>query len=93
MTPKPSFRSVALCGAVVSVCDTKCQRITAARLGNSCRFHPVSWPLAPGHLLAMLLGILPVALLVTIIEWQREIVPDSEVVRFEVALSGLVPVA
>ena len=51
------------------------------------------WPLAPGHLLAMLLGILPVALLVTIIEWQREIVPDSEVVRFEVALSGLVPVA
>jgi hypothetical protein len=48
------------------------------------------WPLAPGHLLAMLLGILPVALF-TIIEWQREIVPDSEVVRFEVALFRACP--
>ena len=51
------------------------------------------WPLAAGHLLAMLLVILPFALLVALVEWQRQIVPNSEVVRFEVALSGLVPVA
>ena len=31
------------------------------------------WPLSVGHLLAMLLVILPFALLVTLIEWQRQI--------------------
>ena len=31
------------------------------------------WPLAAGHLLAMLLVILPFALLVAIVEWQRQI--------------------
>jgi hypothetical protein len=31
------------------------------------------WPLTAGHLLAMLLVILPFALLVTIVEWQRQI--------------------
>jgi hypothetical protein len=31
------------------------------------------WPLAGGHLLAMLLVILPFALLVTLVEWQRQI--------------------
>jgi hypothetical protein len=31
------------------------------------------WPLAAGHLLAMLLVILPFALLVTLVEWQRQI--------------------
>ncbi len=31
------------------------------------------WPLAVGHLLAMLLVILPFALLVTLVEWQRQI--------------------
>jgi hypothetical protein len=31
------------------------------------------WPLAVGHLLAMLLVILPFALLVAIVEWQRQI--------------------
>ena len=31
------------------------------------------WPLAAGHLLAMLLVILPFALLVTVVEWQRTI--------------------
>ena len=31
------------------------------------------WPLAVGHLLAMLLVILPFALLVTLVEWQRHI--------------------
>jgi hypothetical protein len=31
------------------------------------------WPLAAGHLLAMLLVILPFALLVALVEWQRQI--------------------
>jgi hypothetical protein len=31
------------------------------------------WPLTAGHLLAMLLVILPFALLVTLVEWQRQI--------------------
>jgi hypothetical protein len=31
------------------------------------------WPLSVGHLLAMLLVILPFALLVTLVEWQRQI--------------------
>jgi hypothetical protein len=31
------------------------------------------WPLAAGHLLAMLLVILPFALLITLVEWQRQI--------------------
>lgn len=31
------------------------------------------WPLAAGHLLAMLLVILPFALLVVLVEWQRQI--------------------
>jgi hypothetical protein len=31
------------------------------------------WPLTAGHLLAMLLVLLPFALLVTIVEWQRQI--------------------
>ena len=31
------------------------------------------WPLTAGHLLAMLLVILPFALLVTVVEWQRPI--------------------
>lgn len=31
------------------------------------------WPLATGHLLAMLLVLLPFALLITIVEWQRTI--------------------
>ena len=31
------------------------------------------WPLTVGHLLAMLLVILPFALLVTLVDWQREI--------------------
>jgi hypothetical protein len=31
------------------------------------------WPLAAGHLLAMLLVLLPFALLITIVEWQRAI--------------------
>jgi len=31
------------------------------------------WPLAAGHLLAMLLVILPFALLLTVVEWRREI--------------------
>jgi hypothetical protein len=31
------------------------------------------WPLAAGHLLAMLLVMLPFALLVTLVEWQRQI--------------------
>ena len=31
------------------------------------------WPLTIGHLLAMLLVILPFALLVALVEWQRQI--------------------
>jgi hypothetical protein len=31
------------------------------------------WPLTVGHLLAMLLVILPFALLVALVEWQRQI--------------------
>jgi hypothetical protein len=31
------------------------------------------WPLSIGHLLAMLLVLLPFALLVTLVEWQRQI--------------------
>ena len=31
------------------------------------------WPLAAGHLLAMLVVILPFALLVALVEWQRQI--------------------
>jgi hypothetical protein len=31
------------------------------------------WPLAVGHLLAMLLVLLPFAILVTLVEWQRQI--------------------
>jgi hypothetical protein len=31
------------------------------------------WPLSTGHLLAMLLVLLPFALLVTLVEWQRQI--------------------
>src|SRR6476659_98730 len=31
------------------------------------------WPLAIGHLLAMLVVLLPIALLATLVEWQRQI--------------------
>ena len=31
------------------------------------------WPLTAGHLLAMLLVILPFALLVALVEWQRQL--------------------
>jgi hypothetical protein len=38
--PQQSFCSIALCSAVALSGDTECQRITGARLRNSCRFHP-----------------------------------------------------
>ena len=41
--------------------------------GRSRALVSALWPLAAGHLLAMLLVILPFALLVTFVEWQRQI--------------------
>jgi hypothetical protein len=40
---------------------------------NSRAIVAALWPLSAGHLLAMLLVILPFALLVTLVEWQRQI--------------------
>ena len=40
---------------------------------NSRALAAALWPLAAGHLLAMLLVILPFALLITLVEWQRQI--------------------
>jgi hypothetical protein len=41
--------------------------------GNSRALVSALWPLWVGHLLAMLLVLLPFALLVTLVEWQRQI--------------------
>src|ERR1700728_1658214 len=41
--------------------------------GNSRALESTLWPLWVGHLLAMLLVLLPFALLVTLVEWQRQI--------------------
>src|ERR1700716_3493394 len=40
---------------------------------NSRALVAALWPLSVGHLLAMLLVILPFALLITLVEWQRQI--------------------
>ena len=40
---------------------------------NPCALMAALWPLTVGHLLAMLVVILPFALLVVIVQWQRQI--------------------
>jgi hypothetical protein len=48
--------------------------VSAGMMGRSSRALVAAlWPLSVGHLLAMLLVILPFALLVTLVEWQRNI--------------------
>lgn len=48
--------------------------VSAGLMGRSSRALVAAlWPLAAGHLLAMLLVILPFALLVALVEWQRQV--------------------
>jgi hypothetical protein len=48
--------------------------VSAGLIGKSSRaFVGALWPLAVGHMLAMLLIILPFALLVTLVEWRQEV--------------------
>lgn len=48
--------------------------VSAGLMGRSSRaLVSALWPLAVGHLLAMLLVLLPFALLVTLVDWQRQI--------------------
>src|SRR6266567_2947218 len=48
--------------------------VSAGLMGRSSRaFFAALWPLTAGHLLAMLVVILPFALLVALVQWQRQI--------------------
>jgi hypothetical protein len=48
--------------------------VSAGLMGrSSCALIAALWPLTVGHLLAILTGILPFALLVAFVEWQRQI--------------------
>ena len=48
--------------------------VSAGLMERSCRALVAAlWPLSVGHLLAMLLVLLPFGLLITLVEWQRQI--------------------
>jgi len=55
---------------------------------NSRALVAALWPLTVGHLLAMLLVLLPFALLVTLVEWQRQIQIGASLLVIGSASSG-----